>query len=264
MKDKGETMRFLENLDLFRGTGERNAAGQTLEEFLDRYDAKRYDCPSNTVDMLIFRSEEPYRRFGQPLKLLMVKRSNHPSIGAWAAPGGFVNLREDIADAAKRELEEETGVTGVPMVQLRTWGNADRDPRWRVITTAYLALVEGELPVKAGDDAADARWFDAKLELLSREEDGEKTTERWRLLLQGEPENCSGEKQGQCGTGRDVIPELCTELERTQIRRGILTETKYRMLANRGIANDHGLLIADALLYLREQTAGNDRSSSGI
>ena len=62
----------------------------------------------------------------------------------------------------------------------------------------------------------------------------------------------------------EYIPELCTELERTQIRRGILTETKYRMLANRGIANDHGLLIADALLYLREQTAGNDRGSSGI
>jgi len=230
-------MAFLTDLAPFRGTGEANAKGQRLEEFLEGYDPKRYDCPSNTVDMLIFRSPEPYRSFRQPLRLLMVKRSNHPSIGFWALPGGFVNIRENLADAAARELEEETGVTGVPLIQLRTWGEYNRDPRWRVITTAYLALVEGELPVEAGDDAADAQWFDARLEERESKAEGDTCTQRFALQL-------TGEKDGL---------RLAAEVERTQVRRGILTDTSYRLCGSEGIANDHSSLIVDALLYLKER-----------
>ena len=67
-----------------------------------------------------------------------------------------MELKEDLYEGAARELQEETGVTGLPLQQLRTWGAYDRDPRWRVITTSFLALAEGDLPVRAGDDAADA------------------------------------------------------------------------------------------------------------
>jgi 8-oxo-dGTP diphosphatase len=70
------------------------------------------------------------------LRLLMIRRRNHPNIGMWALPGGFVELRENLEDAAKRELMEETGVENAPMIQLKTYGDYDRDPRWRVITTA--------------------------------------------------------------------------------------------------------------------------------
>ena len=148
-------MAFLDDLTRFYGTGERNGAGQNLEEFLETYDAKKYDCPSNTTDIIVIKCKEKLVRWGQPLQVLLVKRSNHPSIGCWATPGGFVEMKENLQEGAARELEEETGVKGLPLQQLLTWGDYDRDPRWRVITTSFLALVEGDIPVKAGDDAAD-------------------------------------------------------------------------------------------------------------
>ena len=236
-------MTFVENFERFAGTGERNAAGESLEEFLQKYDAKKYDCPSNTVDMLVFRSEEAYRSFSQPLKLLMIKRKNHPSIGFWALPGGFVNLREDMADAAARELQEETGVTGVPLVQLRAWGEADRDPRWRVITTSYLALVEGALPVHAGDDAADALWFD--VELKEAKEDGPAPA--------GDAHE-TREEQVYTLTlrSRERPVTLSARVERTIIKRGVLKDVRYRLLETEGIASDHGCLIVDGLLHLKK------------
>ena len=78
---------------------------------------------------------------------------------------------------------EETGVEGLPLRQMRTWGAYDRDPRWRVITTSYLALVEGDIPVQAGDDAADALWMDVSLTKEAEEEEKGEKTELWHLEL---------------------------------------------------------------------------------
>ena len=134
---------FLKDVSAFYGTGERNAAGQTLEEFLASYDPYKYKTPSCTTDAVVFSYRESRRDFSG-LKLLLVRRSNHPSIGFWALPGGFVDLRENLEDAARRELEEETGVSGLPVEQFACYGDYDRDPRTRVITTAYMALVDEE------------------------------------------------------------------------------------------------------------------------
>lgn len=81
-----------------------NAKGQTEEEFLKAYDAGRYPCPALSVDMLIFSKYE------NRLKLLLIRRKNHPYIQQWALPGGFLNIGEDILDAAYRELKEETSI----------------------------------------------------------------------------------------------------------------------------------------------------------
>ena len=232
---------FVQDIDRFRGTGEKNRQGKTLEEFISVYDAKKYDCPSNTVDMIVLRSDGPYRDGAQSLRVLMIKRSNHPSIGWWALPGGFVDIREDLDHAARRELEEETGVQDLPMVQLRTWGAWDRDPRWRVITTAYLALVEGELPVRAGDDAADAAWFEVELEEVYEETDtlsGNAVT-RFELKL-----TSAGQPDAPC--------VLTASFLRIRTRRGPLTDTRYELLSSDGIAVDHGLILADAVLYLKD------------
>lgn len=235
---------FVQDIDRFRGTGEKNRQGKTLEEFISVYDAKKYDCPSNTVDMIVLRSDGPYRDAAQSLRVLMIKRSNHPSIGWWALPGGFVDIREDLDHAARRELEEETGVRDLPMVQLRTWGAWDRDPRWRVITTAYLALVEGELPVRAGDDAADAAWFEVELEEVYEETDtlsGNAVTRfELKLTSAGQPD------------APDAPCVLTASFLRVRTRRGPLTDTRYELLSSDGIAVDHGLILADAVLYLKD------------
>ena len=98
-----------------------NAKGQTEEEFLKAYDASRYPCPALSVDMLIFSKYE------NRLKLLLIRRKNHPYIQQWALPGGFLNIREDILDAAYRELKEETSIER-NQVQLYLWGCPPRSP----------------------------------------------------------------------------------------------------------------------------------------
>jgi 8-oxo-dGTP diphosphatase len=108
------------------------------------------------VDVVILTVHE--RR----LLVLLVRRRHWPHEGQWAVPGGFVNPDESLEDAARRELEEETGVRDLYLEQLYTFGDPGRDPRGRVITVVYYALIRAEgLRVQAADDAADARWFPA-------------------------------------------------------------------------------------------------------
>lgn len=109
--------------------------------------------PSVTVDVVIFTLRD------DDLQVLLIKRKRAPYAGRWAIPGGFVRSRERLDDAARRELEEETGVRDVYLEQLYTFGNPKRDPRQRVITVAYFALVPAPLATRAGGDAADARWW---------------------------------------------------------------------------------------------------------
>lgn len=231
---------FLKDLSRFRGTGEQNSKGESLEEFLEGYDPGRYESPACTTDALIFAHPGTPDPSLEGLRILMVKRSNHPCIGTWALPGGFVNLREDLSDTARRELEEETGVKGLVLEQIATYGNYDRDPRSRVITTAYMALVkEEDVKVRAGDDAADAAWCQVRLELLdTRREDGF-TKNRYALDL----ENTS---RGLATTA-EVVERVRTD--------GLIKERQFTVIRQGLTAADHGAIIVQALLILKERAA---------
>jgi len=109
-----------------------------------------------TVDAIVFgnRNEE--------LHILLVQRKHDPFKGLWAIPGGFVEDDEDLEPAARRELQEETGVQLEQMEQLYTVGTPGRDPRGRTVSVVYYTpkpVQVGDLVVKADDDAADAQWF---------------------------------------------------------------------------------------------------------
>lgn len=113
-----------------------------------------YPHPAVTTDVVIFTVRE------QRLKLLLVKRGGEPYAGRWALPGGFVGIDEDLEAAARRELEEETGVAGVYLEQLYTFGDPKRDPRERVISVAYYALVPSDrMVLRAATDAEAVGWF---------------------------------------------------------------------------------------------------------
>jgi 8-oxo-dGTP diphosphatase len=108
-----------------------------------------------TVDVVVFTVHE------QALKVLLVERGIAPFQGLYAIPGGFVLAGETLEDAAFRELREETGTENVYLEQLYTFGDPGRDPRGRVVTVAYFALIpSGKSPLLAGTDAAAAAWFD--------------------------------------------------------------------------------------------------------
>lgn len=107
------------------------------------------------VDCVIFGLDQ-----STDIRVLLIKRAIPPYQGQWALPGGFVLPNENLDTAAKRELEEETGVKEVFIEQLYTFGEPNRDPRGRVISVAYYALVNLEQhPTQAASDANDAQWF---------------------------------------------------------------------------------------------------------
>lgn len=115
-----------------------------------------FERPNLTVDCVVFG-------FGpedEDLKVILIQRDIDPFKGKWALPGGFVRMQETLEEAALRELKEETGIEKVYLEQLYTFGDVDRDPRDRVVTVAYYALVKMEgHDIKATADARKAAWF---------------------------------------------------------------------------------------------------------
>src|SRR4051794_35513983 len=111
----------------------------------------QYARPALTVDCVVFGFDE-----GE-LKVMLIQRDLPPFEGKWALPGGFVRTDETLDDAARRELEEETGISKVYLEQLYTFGGLERDPRERVVSVAYYALVKlGIHSIKATTDARNA------------------------------------------------------------------------------------------------------------
>lgn len=106
-----------------------------------------------TADTVVFRRTE------DKLNVLLIKRGNEPYKGMWALPGGFVNVNEDVTTGALRELKEEAGIEATEIHQLGCYSKPRRDPRAPVLTIAHYAFTDSP-EVKAGDDAAEAQWFD--------------------------------------------------------------------------------------------------------
>ncbi len=227
---------YLEKYEQYLGTGGRNAQGLDLKTFLEEYNPKLYDTPANTVDNLIFTyvEENGKRKIG---KILLIKRGNHPSIGWWALPGGFVDFKENLEVAAARELEEETGLKGVKGVQLRSYGDYDRDPRTRIITTAYVFVEEeGKLKATAGDDAADAGWFSINVKKAGEAADSTDDIRKEFFDIEFE-----------CGQIRPTARVLVTT-DRTCI----LEKKDYKIVSNNLIAADHAAIILNGYDYVNE------------
>ncbi|TJY44092.1 NUDIX hydrolase [Cohnella pontilimi] len=228
----------------------RDRQGLTEEEFLQTYDPSIFVRPSVTVDMLIFtvvdKQEENYRKLpNKSLKLLLVKRGVHPYLGQWALPGGFVTHDESVDDAALRELRSETNIDNVYMEQLYTWGEVNRDPRTRVVSCSYMALVDStSLELKAGDDAADARWFDLTYSL----HDEKRTT-------QGN--DAANEYLVKMTFSNDTII-LDATVKVMEKKTGKSSRIESDLIESNGIAFDHAKMIQYAVKRLRNKIEYTD------
>jgi ADP-ribose pyrophosphatase YjhB (NUDIX family) len=222
---------------------------QTEEEFLKTYDASKYPRPSVTVDMVIFtvmnRVQPNYRKLPEKeLKVLLIKRGGHPFKDCWALPGGFVQPTEGIDVAAGRELLEEAGVANVYMEQLYTWGEPERDPRTRVISCSYMALIDAsKITLQAGDDAVDAQWFTVKKILKRDKQTLTKTgsVRKQKFVLSLVSDNIS----------------LETQLEKTITTNKIRTEDEQIIVPGQ-LAFDHARMISYALDRLRNKIEYTD------
>ena len=122
-----------------------------------------YDWPRPmvTVDAVVFSLS------GDKPQVLLINRGQEPFKGKWAVPGGFVDMDEELEVAAARELAEETGLTGIQLEQMHTFGKCGRDPRGRQITIVFIGITtRGFNKIRAGDDAAKAQWFDIEKLLI--------------------------------------------------------------------------------------------------
>lgn len=198
----------------------RDEKGRTEEEFLSEYDDSRYPHPSLTADNLIFS-------FESGPELLLIRRKGHPFLGFWALPGGFAEPGESIEETAARELGEETGLTGLVSESAGFFSAPGRDPRGWVVTHSFMADVrDRKEEVRAGDDAREARWFGLKVR---------RDKEMLFLVLDGGGETLSAQV-------------------RVEEENGVSGKTVRRLslCGSRGLAFDHGTVIADAVLRLAE------------
>lgn len=220
---------------------QRNAQGQTLAEFLAYYDPNRFDRPSATVDMAVI---------SDTAEVLLIRRGNHPNMGRWALPGGFLDMGETLHEAAARELLEETGISNVPLVPVGMFGEPSRDPRTRILTCAFAAKVKrDDLIFAAGDDAADAALFSISVANRGKVEIPEPVKREHDVTL---PCTACGTPYGKTGTVYEIT------LSGTGSAEGVVLSTLVAVDEN-GIfvllnakgkeqpAGDHGLILFYAL-----------------
>lgn len=139
---------------------------KTEEEFLKAYNPNDFDRLSITVDTLLFsvssEQQTNYRKLSlKNFSILLVKRNDFPFKDKWCLPGGFIGIDEELDKAANRVLENETNLKNIYMEQLYTYGGVKRDPRMRIVSVAYMALVDKtKLNDKLNEEAS---WFDVKI-----------------------------------------------------------------------------------------------------
>lgn len=239
-----------------------NRISQEEKEFLKQYDLTKYDRPSVAADMAVFsvmgeqgekqaRDKENYRKLPKrKLKILLIRRGDHPYRGDWALPGGFGRRSEEIYETAKRELFEETQISEAYLKLIGVFGREGRDPRGWIISHTFLALIDGEkYQVRGGSDARDAAWFEVEFtqEKVSekREKDrlGRSTLYRLRLVCEEKEEPV-------------VLQAL---IRKEDVIRHFHTETEYFVEEEEGLAFDHAKLICYALLSLRQEVESDGR-----
>lgn len=216
----------------FLGDGTKDEKGNSLEEFLVAYDPYKYKSPSVTADIVVLQEKEKVESTSNNtgLQVLLIKRRNHPCIGWWALPGGFAEMEESLEESATRELYEETGVKDISVVQLHTWGDPDRDPRGRIITVSYLAYLEKETAVTAGDDAKEAAFADVGLSLVQTRNTEKERIQTYELTL-------TNKEAGIACTSIVAVAES---------KKGI-KERRYEIVKNHGLAFDHAKILVNAL-----------------
>ncbi|HHY64001.1 MAG TPA: NUDIX hydrolase [Clostridiaceae bacterium] len=232
------------------GSEIRDRNGLTEEQYLAAYDASRYERPSVTVDILVFTvtegEKENYRKLSEKeLRILLIKRGEHPFLGKWALPGGFVKMDESLDEAAIRELKEETNIDNIYMEQLYTWGDVGRDPRTRVISTAYMSLADSStLNIKASDDADDAKWFTVSAKTFQEQKD---VTENGYIIRQMIKLNLTGDEE-----------ELSAIIRKVKTVDGKVTRIAREIVESEGLAFDHAKIIEYGLERLRNKIEYTD------
>lgn len=204
------------------------------EEFLKHYDSTRYEKLSMTTDILVFSvsdvKQENYRKTNEKfMSVLLVKRRDYPFKDKWCLPGGFLDIKEELEECPKRILKSETNLQDIYLEQLYTFGSVNRDPRMRIVSTAYMALIDkNNLKEKLKKESD---WFDIEL----------KTTKANHITL----------------TLKNKEETLVVKAKKTLVEK--TTERyKYEIMENESLAFDHASVILTGLERLKNKIEYTD------
>ena len=203
------------------------------QEFLKSYDPNQYERLSLTTDILVLsvssNDNSNYRKTDEKkMSVLLVKRDNYPFKDMWCLPGGFVGYNEELDEAPKRILKNETNLDNIYLEQLYTYGGVDRDPRMRVISTSYMSLIDKNmLDINLNKNAS---WFDITL----FEEDNTVT-----IVL-------------------DNNQEILSFKIKKELREKTTDRYAFKVIENNSIAFDHPLVILSGLERLRNKIQYTD------
>ena len=203
------------------------------EEFLKDYDSSKFEKLSMTTDILIFsvsdEVQENYRKLNKKhFSILLVKRDNYPFKDKWCLPGGFIRIDEDIEDSAKRILADETNLHNIYLEQLYTFGDPNRDPRMRVVSTSYMALIDKN---RLNEQIAKkASWFKV-------------------MVLE--------DKNSINITLDNGVEEIKLKIGKT-LKEKTTDRYKYDILSNDKMAFDHPLVIASGISRLKNKLEYTD------
>lgn len=208
---------------------------QTEEEFLKHYNPKQFDQLSMTADILLIsvsdHKRKNYRKTSKKaMSILLVKRTDFPFKGKWCLPGGFLNPNgETLEECAKRVLKRETNLQNIFLEQLYTYDDPKRDPRTRVVSTSYMALVDKEKLTDMINE--NASWFDVVLQ--------EETDDKIEIVLDN---------------GTDTIKINVKKILREK------TTDRYQFQSEKGkdLAFDHDLVIVSGIERLRNKLSYTD------
>lgn len=204
------------------------------EEFLANYNSDEFEKLSITTDILILsvsnEEKNNYRKTDKKkMSILLVKRSNYPFKDKWCLPGGFVGIDEDLDEAPKRILKQETNIKDIYLEQLYTFGSVNRDPRMRIVSTAYMALIDkSRLENKISDKSS---WFD----IISIEENNNIV----EIVLANETESINF-------VIKKVLREKTTD------------RYSFEIVENSKVAFDHPLVILSGVERLRNKLEYTD------
>lgn len=216
---------------------EKQYAPRSAEEaqFLANYNPGKYPKAGFAVDVNLFA----YDQAGGKLWLLLIERGGFPYKGCYAFPGGFMDMDETAAQAAARELLEETGLSGLSLEEHCLMAGVHRDPRDRVLTEEYIALARKEdLSPQAGDDAAKAEWFELSDFTVERADLDDQRQTVYRLIL----------------TGPETIGVVCQET----VHYGKFLEREFVCQEQGVMAFDHGEAVVKSVLALQERLLHTD------
>lgn len=203
------------------------------KEFLMNYNSKDYDLLSLTTDILIFSVsngvQENYRKLNKKyFSVLLVKRDTYPFKDKWCLPGGFIGINEDLEDAAKRILKQETNIDDIYLEQLYTYGEPNRDPRMRIISTSYMALIDKNRLINK--ISSNASWFNV-------------------LVL---------EDKKHINITLDNGEETIKFIIKKTLKEKTTDRYKYEIEQNDSLAFDHALVIATGISRLKNKLEYTD------